>query len=86
MENKVAKRETFGRMLPFILFLFQLFDASHGASTTAKPLAKNKVKKRGSNTFTAQVKSPRLLDSGAPEGRSGLIKTKVTAEKFSNSL
>ena len=32
------------------------------------------------------MKSPRLLDAGTPEARSSLVKTKVTAERFSNLL
>jgi len=56
-------------MLPFILFLFQIIGASLGGSTTGKPLTRTKVK------------SPRLLDSGTPEARSSLVKTKVFVRK-----
>ena len=71
------------KMLPFRLFLFPLIGLSFGGSTTGKPLARNKVIRSSTMTFMwLQVKSPRLLDSGTPEARSSLVKTKVTAENF----
>ena len=72
-------------MLPFILFLFQLIGASLGGSTTGKPLARTKVIRSSGIPLIwggHQVKSPRLLDSGTPEARSSLVKTKVKLVKI----